>query len=266
MKCLINKLSKETYAIKLPGMSTKPIITILYNLSIYVIVAVMIIVAFTIEMSDVEVDIKKVNDINYIKSNCDYKSSEPYTYDMQNPEKLISNQSYIESLSTLKICSISKAINVDYFIGENIVSNISTIIKKVCTDFEGKRQVLLNYLTQSETSLCFKGLNELWFNTGIPCVNKSTSMIFKGLVLVTEPMIDVSIWNDVSLRCYHISEWSMFSKFSMIFGIFSIVKFVLQGLIKSLGFGYIKESSQRNDMKMLLLDKEHEDSEEDVER
>lgn len=253
MKCLINKLSKETYAIKLPGMSTKPIITILYNLSIYVIVAVMIIVAFTIEMSDVEVDIKKVNDINYIKSNCDYKSSEPYTYDIQDPERLICNQSYIEALSTLKTCSISKAIDVDYFMGENILSNITTVIKQVCTDYGGQRQILLNYLTQSETSICFKGLNELWFSTGISCVNKSTSMVFKGTIPIIEPMIDTSIWNDVALRCYSTSEWSLLAKFSMIFGIFSIIKFILQGVIKSTPMGYIKKNDKKADLEMPLM-------------
>ena len=253
MRFIKNKLSKETYATKLPGMSTKPILTISYNIIIYIIVIIMTILVFTMNVTNLDVKVEKSNNVDFIKKNCDYKSSEPYTYDIQDPERLICNQSYIEALSTLKTCSISKAIDVDYFMGENILSNITTVIKQVCTDYGGQRQILLNYLTQSETSICFKGLNELWFSTGISCVNKSTSMVFKGTIPIIEPMIDTSIWNDVALRCYSTSEWSLLAKFSMIFGIFSIIKFILQGVIKSTPMGYIKKNDKKADLEMPLM-------------
>jgi hypothetical protein len=264
MKFIINKITKETYAIKVPGLKTKPTITAIYNIFIYIIVLTMVILVFSLSFSTLETKIEQVMDINYIKSNCDYKSAEPFTYTIKEPEKLLSNYSYMEDLSSLKMCSITKAIDVDYFIGDNIRSNISAVIKQVCTDFNGVRQILLNYLLQSDSSLCFGGYNELWFSTGEICVNKSTSLIFKGVLSVVEPKIDMSIWKDVSLRCYHNTEWTMIAKFSMVFGIFSIVKFMIQGLIKSLPVAYQEKTRYKKDYEISLMDSSDGDAGENI--
>lgn len=237
---IYNKLKSPTYSIKKPGYHNKLFVIITYKVVTLTMLVIFLIISISLKYDQMTVSNERVYDILSMIDDCDYKSSEPSVFVKNNPENLLNNSLYIESLSTLKECVVYRDPKIDYFIGKNKISPIKMIVKEVCTDYKGTRKIMLNIVTQSDDSICFKGDFEMWFDPEVSCVNKSSKLIYNGVRNITEPLIDLSFWNDKTLRCYRNVDWSFWSKASILFGLFSMVNIVLILIIKNIRFFHIK--------------------------
>lgn len=244
MEWLIKKIKSPSYTIKKPGYRTKACVIILYKLFILVLSMIFLILTFTVDYGQRETQLDKVQDIQTMMRNCDYKSAEPSVYVMPNPERMLNDSTYIEELSTVKDCVIYKEFDKDYFIGENQESSLIEIRREICTDYQNVRQMMLNIAITSTNSICFKGKHDLWFKLGVNCSVKSSSLVFNGEVTLEEPQFSLNFWLGREMRCERLVTWSYWTKMSILFGLLSLINTVMIGVIKNISGFHIKDVDQ----------------------
>lgn len=183
-----------------------------------------IILWVSLDWSYQKISYRVESNLSKLKSSCFYKDVEPSYFEQDVCLYLPNCTGLIDpGISSKSSCWWGNYANLDFFMGDRILTTTSVVATEICVLRNGLFTRLMHYETYSITSLCLTGSEQYWLLLG-GCNRTYSKIVFNGQYEQQEPILNIEqFWSTRNVRCVDSDKSSVIEIF------FKMIGFILFG-------------------------------------